>query len=155
MEITPPLIWFIAGVAFMIAEVLVPGFVLIFFTFGCWFTALFALLAEINLTTQILFFITLSLLLLFTLRKFCINTFRGIVIDNINDMCSESKIGRTAIATEPISSDVPGEIKVTGSFWRAVSDTPIEVGQSVLIVSQEPNDKLTYKVKPLNNGRNT
>jgi membrane protein implicated in regulation of membrane protease activity len=44
---------------------------------------------------------------------------------------------------------MPGEIKVMGSFWRAVAELEIEEGQSVLIESQESEDGLTFKVKPV------
>jgi len=43
---------------------------------------------------------------------------------------------------------MPGEIKIMGSFWRAISDIDIKEGQSVLIASQESEDGLTFKVTP-------
>jgi len=36
-----------------------------------------------------------------------------------------------------------------GSFWMAVADTDIAVGQSVVIESKESEDGLTFKVKTL------
>lgn len=44
---------------------------------------------------------------------------------------------------------MPGEIKVMGSFWRAIAEEAIEEGQSVLVDSQESEDGLTFKVKPV------
>ena len=44
---------------------------------------------------------------------------------------------------------MPGEIKVGGSFWRAIADTDIEEGQSVVIESHDSEDGLIVKVKPI------
>lgn len=149
MNLSPSLIWFLVGVAFLIAELLIPGFVLIFFTAGCWIAGLIVLLIDIELTTQILIFSVSSLALLFSLRKYSIKIFKGTILNDVDDRYRDSKIGKTAIVTKTITQNMPGEIKVMGSFWRAISDTKIEKGQSVLIESQESEDGLTYKVKPL------
>ena len=149
MNFSPSLIWFLIGVAFLISELLVPGFILIFFTAGCWITALVFFLINIELTIQIIVFIGSSLVLLFSLRKYAIKTFKGDTRDDIDDRYSDSKIGKTAIVTKAITQNRPGEIKVMGSFWRATSDTEIEEGESVLIESQASEDGLTFKVKPL------
>jgi membrane protein implicated in regulation of membrane protease activity len=149
MILSSSLIWFLIGVAFLIAELAVPGFILIFFTAGCWIAALVTWLSDIELTSQILIFIVSSLTLLFTLRKYSLKIFKGKTRANIDDLYTDSKIGKTAIVTETITSDMPGEIKVMGSFWRAVAEVEIEEGQSVLIEGQTSEDGLTFKVKPV------
>ena len=152
MILSPALLWFLVGVVFLIAELVVPGFILIFFTAGCWIAALAAWLFDAGLTTQIVIFVVSSLILLFALRKYSLKTFRGTTREDIDDNYSESKIGRTALVTKRITPAIPGEIKVMGSFWRAVAECQIEEGQSVRIVSQESEDGLTLKVKPLQGG---
>lgn len=149
MNISPSLIWFLAGVAFLIGELALPGVILIFFTAGCWITALLILFFDIELTSQILIFIVSSLTLLFVLRKYSLKIFKGKTLDSLDDDYTDSKIGKTAFVTKTITPDMPGEIKFTGSFWRAAADVEIEKGQSVLIESQEPGDGLTFKVKPV------
>lgn len=149
MNLSPSLIWFLVGVVFLIAELLIPGFILIFFTAGCWIAGLTVWLTDIALSIQILIFIISSLVLLFSLRNYSIKTFKGTIRDDLDDHYADSKIGKTAIVTKTISPGMPGEIKVMGSFWRAVSDINIEEGQSVLIANQESEDGLTFKVKPL------
>jgi len=152
MTISTPLIWFLVGVAFLIAELALPGFILIFFTAGCWIVAITIWFFDINLTNQIAIFIISSLILLFTLRKYSMKVFKGQTRDIIDDKYAESKIGKTAIVTKNISSTVPGEIKVMGSFWRAIADEEIEEGKPVLIESQESEDGLTFKVKLIKGG---
>lgn len=149
MILSPSLIWFLIGVAFLIAEIALSGFILIFFTSGCWIVALVTWLFDFELTIQILVFIVSSLTLLFTLRKHSLKIFKGKTRDSIDDHYTDSKIGKTAIVTKTISPNMPGEIKVMGSFWRAIAEEAIEEGQSVLVDSQESEDGLTFKVKPV------
>ena len=92
------LIWFLVGVAFLVSELMAPGFILIFFAAGSWVTALFTWLFGIDLTFQIALFVVSSLILLFTLRKIGLKTFKGDTLDNTEDRPSEAKIGKTAVA---------------------------------------------------------
>ena len=149
MILSSSLIWFLIGVAFLIAEIGLSGFILIFFTAGCWIVAFVTWLFDIELTIQILLFIVSSLTLLFTLRKYSLKIFQGKTRDSVDDHYTDSKIGKTAIVTKTISPNMPGEIKAMGSFWRANAEETIEEGQSVLIESQESEDGLTFRVKPL------
>ncbi len=149
MILSPSLIWFLVGVAFLIAEMIMPAFILIFFTAGCWIAAIVVWLFDIELTKQILIFLVASLTLLFTLRKYSMKIFKGKTQDDIDDHYTDSKIGKTAIVTIKIAPNMPGEIKVMGSFWRATANEDIEEGISVLIEKQETEDGLTFKVKPV------
>ncbi len=149
MSLSPSLIWFLVGVVFLFAELMIPGFILIFFTAGCWIAGISVWLLKIDLTTQVIVFTISSLVLLFTLRKYSLKTFKGTSLDNVDDTYTDSKIGKTAIVTKEITPGISGEVKVMGSFWRAVADTDIEIGQSVVIVNQESEDGLTFKVKIL------
>ncbi len=149
MILSPSLIWFLVGVAFLIAEAIMPAFILIFFTAGCWIAAVVVWLFDIELTNQILIFLVASLILLFTLRKYSLKIFKGKTREDIDDHYTDSKIGKTAIVTKKIAPNVPGEIKVMGSFWRAIADEEIKEGTSVLIETKESEDGLTFKVKPV------
>ena len=149
MTLSPSLIWFLVGVAFLIAEATMPAFILIFFAAGCWITALAILLFDIELTNQILIFLFASLILLFTLRKYSLKIFRGKTQNDIDDYYTDSKIGKTAIVTKKITPNMPGEVKFMGSFWRATANEEIEEGISVLIEKKESEDGLTFKVKPV------
>lgn len=142
-----PLIWFLVGVVFMLAEMLVPGFILVFFTAGSWIAAISLLIFNISLPVQLVIFIVSSLVLLFTLRKYSMRTFRGTTAEKMDDAYAESKIGKTAIVTQDIAPGKPGEIKMMGSFWRAVADREILSGESVEILSKDSEDGLTYRVK--------
>jgi membrane-bound serine protease (ClpP class) len=58
----------------------------------------------------------------------------------------ETMLGRTVNALSPIDTR-GGRVFIEGETWKAVSDTPVEVGQPVEIISIEG---LTLKVKPKN-----
>jgi membrane protein implicated in regulation of membrane protease activity len=143
------LIWFLIGAALLIAELMLPGLILIFFAAGCWVTALASSLLEIDLTIQIVIFIISSLALLFTLRKFAVKTFKGETRDQTDDHYADAKIGKMAVVTKTIYPHKPGEIKVMGSFWIAVSNQEIKEGTSVVIKSQTSEDGLTFQVNPV------
>ncbi|MBW2177563.1 MAG: NfeD family protein [Deltaproteobacteria bacterium] len=147
------LIWFLVGVAFLVSELMVPGFILVFFAAGSWVTALFTWQLDIGLTFQITIFVISSLVLLFALRKIGLKTFRGKALDNADERPTDAKIGRTAIVTQVITPNAPGEIKVMGSFWRATAETEIEAGVSVVVERQESEDGLTFRVKQISDHR--
>lgn len=149
MTLSPSLIWFLAGVVFLITELIFPGFILIFFTVGCWIAGVTVLLIDIDITIQVLVFIISSLVLLFTLRKYSLKIFSGGTSKYSADLYADNKIGKMAVVTKLIAPGVTGEIKVMGSFWRAVSKENIEEGKSVIIEGQESADFLTFKVKLL------
>lgn len=146
MNFSPELTWFIIGVVFLIAEMLTPGFILIFFAAGSFFAALAAWLINIEKTVQVSIFLISSLILLFTLRKYSLKIFKGSIHDEIDKIYTDSKIGKSAIVTKTIYPDKAGEIKAMGSFWTAVADTEIKKGTHVLIKKQESEDGLIFKV---------
>ena len=149
MSLSPQLIWFLIGVAFLIGEMALPGFILVFFTVGSWITALVVLSTNVTITGQVLVFIVSSLMFLFALRKYSLKTFKGTTRDEVDDHYMDSKIGKTAQVSKAITPHVPGEIKVMGSFWRAIADEEVAVGRSVIIESQASEDGLIFKVKSL------
>ncbi|MBF0203107.1 MAG: NfeD family protein [Desulfamplus sp.] len=151
MDISVALMWFFAGVICLIAELVLPGFIVIFFAGGCFIAALSAWLFDISLTVQTSIFLVSSLVLLFTLRKYSLKIFRGKVIDNLDDDYGNSKIGKHAVVTKTITPELPGEIKFMGSFWRATSAdlSTIKEGQAVVIERQVAESGLTFIVKAI------
>lgn len=146
---SPYMIWFLVGAVFLVTEFAAPGFVLVFFAAGSWVTALAVWLLDLSLTSQILVFVVSSLVLLFTLRQLSLKIFRGDTVEDIDDNYAKSKIGKTGVVTREITPRMAGEIKVMGSFWRAVSETAIEEGQPVVVTGAESEDGLTVTVEPV------
>ena len=147
------LLWFLVGVGFLLAEMLLPGFIVIFFCLGSWVAALSCVFTS-NLSIQIGVFIVASLVTLFTLRRIFLRTFAGQTKGGVDEELASSKIGKTAEVTKAISPHKEGEIKCMGSFWRAVSDKEIGVGRAVTITSTATGDGMTFNVQPVGGGDN-
>jgi membrane protein implicated in regulation of membrane protease activity len=144
-----PLIWFLVGVAFLIAELLLPGLILIFFCFGSFVAALVLLVADVSVQVQIAVFLVSSLILLFTLRKLFMRTFGGRFKDGADKELADRAVGRQALVTAAITPAAPGEIKFRGSFWRAAAEVEIPQGATVVIEGPASDDGLTFRVRPL------
>ncbi len=143
------LVWFLVGVAFLVIELVQPGFVLLFFGLGAFVTA-GAVLAfpELDVTLQIAGFVVASLVFLFSLRRFAIKTFTGKSHGGTGSEEADPKIGRTATVTRAIRPGAPGEVKCMGSFWRATAKTPLKAGALVVVTGKASADGLTLTVDP-------
>lgn len=149
MPISLYLIWFLIGIAFLIAEMMVPGFILVFFAGGSWIVAVTVFfLEDLNLTTQVAIFIVSSLVLLFSLRRYGLKTFQGKSKGGIDDEFSQ--VGQKAQVTKAIPIGGFGEIQLGGTFWRATAEVLIEQDQLVIVTGVDPNDGLIIQVKPIN-----
>lgn len=149
MTISAALVWFLAGVLFLVGELTTTAFVLVFFAAGCWLTALVVWVADIPFAGQIALFIFSSLVLLFTLRKYSLKTFRGDAKEGVDDTFAATLIGKRGIVTKQIAPPQSGEVSAAGSFWRAVADQVIDEETPVRIENQVPGDILVFMVKPI------
>ena len=147
-NISPALIWFFIGVGFLVAELGVPAFILIFFAAGAWLVALLLWMVNLGITAQVVVFMLSSISLLATLRKYSLKTFKGDITNTLDNSFTDTKVGQIAVVTKPIHPNQVGEVKVMGSYWRAVSDATLHEGQPALVVSIESEDGLTLKVIP-------
>lgn len=127
------LMWLVIGIIFAIAEMINNGFFLIWFTAGA-LAALITSLITSNVAIQLIVFLTISILLLLTLTKYCTTHFskRDAIATNIDAL-----IGKTGTVLEAIgehATDV-GQVKLDGEIWSAISsnDLPIKKGSKVII----------------------
>lgn len=140
------LIWFIVGIFFLLAEILLPGFVIFFFGIGGLVTSLFTYLFNIDsLIVQIIIFITSSVLSLIFLRKTFSKLFRGNVSGD--KILKDEFIGKKALVIHEIVPDsLNGKVEFNGTNWEAKSDIFIEKGTVVEIIERKD---LKLIVKPL------
>ena len=144
LQISPILIWFIIGIVFFVIELTMPGFIIFFFGLGAWLTALTILFVDLDITGQLLVFITVSLVCLLLFRVWMRNTFFGKTLLE-EDSVNASPTTATGIVVEEICPPNQGKIKYGGSFWQAEADVPIKVNTAVKIVRQK---NLLVKVRP-------
>ncbi len=142
----PALVWFILGLFFLLAELVAPGLVIMFFGIGAWIVALACLLKPISLNAQLIIFIISSAVVLISLR----NTFKSLfsghasAVQNPRKDMDDSFIGKRAVVKEAITPNKSGKVELNGTLWSADAAEEIAVGENVHIVSK---DNLTFKVK--------
>lgn len=143
-------IWFLAGAAFLLAELALPGFVLLFFALGAFAASLAAYALGLAVAGQFAVFIAASLAGLVLLRRLFLRVFRGRTHSEAGDDAEQDLgggAGKAAVATRAMGPGKPGEIKFRGSFWRAESAEHIGEGEDVVIVGQPKNDPGAYLVR--------
>ena len=148
----PELIWFLLGIALILLEFILPGVIIVFFGIGAVLTALLSWLGLLpSITAQLVFFCVCSPVLLFTLRRYLGNFFRGDVTDRNRFSGGGEYIGRTARAASLIEPGSPdGRIRFEGTDWKAVSAELIEEGEVVEIVAKS---NITFTVRKPAGGR--
>ncbi len=147
--IDPELAWFLVGLVLLLAELVTPGFVVIFFGIGAWVTALFvALDVTPTFDAQLITFMAASVVSLLFFRKKGKELFEGRKSGGYGaDDSIDSIVGEKAVVVEPISPRASGgKVEYNGSHWEADADVAIAKGATVTIVERR---NLTLIVKPL------
>lgn len=152
-----PLLWFLLGFAFLAVELVNPTLVLGFFGIGAWITAAVAL-GGLPLGWQVVLFLMASLLSLRLLRRRFRHVFggRAEAATDPHDYGGSSETapphplaGHAGRVSKPIRPDERGEVRIDGSFWRAVAAEPIPEGREVRVLGGAPEDSLVLRVEPL------
>jgi inner membrane protein len=147
MLTNPGLLWFIAGLAMLIAELFLPSLILMFFGLGAWVVVVLYFVFGIELPAQLIVFGASSLLLLVLLRSKMKAIFLGHVSSrqesgkNIEDF-----YGREARVTIRIEPARPGKVEFNGVAWDAESDDSIDADVRVKILDR---NGLRFKVARL------
>ncbi|WP_338668880.1 NfeD family protein [Pseudodesulfovibrio methanolicus] len=137
------LIWLGVGVVFVIAELAVPAFIVVFFGVGAFIAGATAFFGA-SVPVQLVVFGVSSVVLLILFRKMMAATFTG---EKAEDEQGPDVIGQQAEVVDPIRPPQPGRIKFQGSFWSARSSEPVEPGSMVRIVKRDENDVNAFVVK--------
>lgn len=149
---SPTVIWFCVGIAFLAGEILTMTFVLLFLGIGAMASAAFSLFSEDTALAFLVFSIASGgSFLLF--RGKLLSKLRGrkhAVSDN--DLAPQgvpgrpSQIGRTGIVTKAIRPGVEGEISLGGSFWRSVSQEELPEGAGVRVIGHHSDNDILLLV---------
>jgi len=139
--IDPALYWLIIGVMLFFLEMAVPGFVLFFFALGALVTALVAWLTPVGVAWQLALFISASLVSLLSLRGVIQKKFLSSASDAEDEEMDEDVLlavaGERGVVSMTISPSAEGQIKYSGTFWKATADEQIEEGEIISVVKQE------------------
>lgn len=141
----PEVIWFLIGLALFLLELVIPGFVILFFGVGAWLTALLCLIADPGVNVQIVFFAITSVIFLVLFRKMIQKKFFYSKVDH-SSAVEDEFTGREAIAVADFSPEKKGKVEFKGTTWNAESGSEIKGGQTVIIIEKE-NFKLNVEPK--------
>jgi membrane protein implicated in regulation of membrane protease activity len=132
----PELLWFLIGLVLFLLELVVPGFIIFFFGFGAWVTALICLVFHPGTNLQIIIFAITSVLSLVALRKIIQNKF-FYSKSNISEAVEDEFTGKEGIATTDFGKGKKGKVEFKGTTWNAESESEIKEGQAVIIIEKQ------------------
>jgi membrane protein implicated in regulation of membrane protease activity len=143
LEIDPEWLWLIGGVLLLIAELIAPGFFLVFIGGAAIATGIAAMLVPLSLPLQLAIFAVLAYLSArIGGRRAYAMKFDYSSDPFLNDRVKRL-LGRVVVATQPIDSN-GGRVRVGDSEWSARGG-PAQPGERVRIVDIEGN---CLKVEP-------
>lgn len=141
----PELFWFFIGLGLLLAELVIPGFFIIFFGIGAWITALVCLIWEPSVNLQMIIFGSTSVLALLGLRRMIQKKLFYNREDTANDIEDEFT-GKEAVAATDFGQDKIGKVFFKGTTWLSESKSDIREGQRVIILEKD-NFKLIVEPK--------
>ena len=136
MDLEPGWLWMIGGVLLLIAEVLAPGFFLLFIGSAAIATGAFTLLFGLGLPFQLALFALYSLLALMVGRRAYASSATASSDPNLNDRAAQL-IGRRVTAISAIDEH-SGRVQVGDGQWSARGG-PAEAGERVRITRVDGN----------------
>jgi len=141
------LIWFLIGVGFLVAEFIMPTFIMFFFAIGAIFVSIITAFSDLSINFQIILFAISSIISLVLLRNYMKNIFKGFESkgqDNYFD-----NLEKIAIVSKAIDANTFGEIKYKGTFYKAQSKISIREGRKVKVVSKGDDQGSFFTVEEL------
>lgn len=140
------LVWFIIGIFFLLAEIIMPGFIVFFFGVGGLVTALITYFFNVeSVFVQISIFILSSILCLVFLRNVFTQLFKG-KVSGQKDLKDEFIGKRAKVISEIRPNSLSGKVEFNGTNWEANSDYFIEKDSVVEITGRRD---LKLIVKPV------
>ncbi len=146
-EFSPWLIWFVVGVAVMLAELAVPGFVIIFFGLGCWGAAVVAVFAPHAYSAQLSVFLIVSLTSLVTLRKMAMRIFVGRSEGPGGEDMGNVPVGARINLDQDLQPGLTGRVRFRGTLWDAVSEDLLPAGSEAEIIGMDKSKGSCLKLK--------
>ena len=131
ITLSAAVIWLIVAAVLAIIEALTMGLSTIWFAGGA-VAAAIAAMAGCPFIAQFVIFLVVSILLLYFTRPLVKDKLKvGTTRTN-----ADALIGKTAVVTSDITAALPGQVKISGMEWSAVTEDgilPVEAGTTVII----------------------
>ena len=143
---SPALIWFIAGFVLVLAEMALPGVILVFIGLGAWVAAFAAWQGWADtLAEQTAVFAVSALVLLLLLRALFKSWFSGFSRDAKPAGALEEYVGGRVRVITPVGPGLTGKVEYKGAQWSAEGPEPLPPGATAVITDV---DGLCLRVKP-------
>jgi inner membrane protein len=143
LHLDPAWLWMIGGVLLLIAEVIAPGFSLIFVGAAGIATGLLSLALGLPLVLQLAVFAVMAFLAVrIGGKRFYASRYDYTSHPGLNDP-SQRLLGRVVVVTQPVDSN-GGRVRLGDSEWSA-RGAPAAVGDRVRVVDVDGN---CLKVEP-------
>jgi membrane protein implicated in regulation of membrane protease activity len=134
--LNPGWLWLIGGVVLLIAEIIVPGFFLVFLGAAAIAAGLFTMLFGLGTDAQLALFALYAVLAVMVGRRFYANRSGDHDGPRLNDPAARL-VGRTVVVVEPVDAH-QGRVTVGDSEWSARGG-PADAGDRVRITGVEGN----------------
>ena len=136
MDIHPGWIWAIGGLLLLIAEVIAPGFFLVFLGVAAIATGLFTLLFDLSLAPQLVLFVIYTALAVMIGKRWYAEPANADQSLRLNDP-SERMVGKSVLVVDPVD-DHGGRVRVGDGEWSARGG-PAAAGARVRVVAVDGN----------------
>ena len=143
LPISPEWLWLIGGVVLLIAELIAPGFFLVFIGAAAIATGIAALLLPLSIAVQLAIFAVLAVLAVRVGGRRAYAMRYDYSADPLLNDRGRRLLGKVVVAAQPIDSH-GGRVRVGDSEWSARGG-PAAIGDRVRIVDVEGN---CLKVEP-------
>ncbi|MBN2438345.1 MAG: NfeD family protein [Deltaproteobacteria bacterium] len=131
----------------MLAELAIPGFVIIFFGLGCWGAAVVAVFAPDAYSAQVIVFLIVSIASLMTLRRVAMRVFVGRSEGAETDDLGNVPVGARITLDQDLEAGQIGRVRFRGTMWDAVSEDRLSAGSDAEITGVDKANRSRLKIK--------
>ena len=143
MDLHPGWIWAIGGLMLLIAEIVAPGFFLVFLGVAAIATGLFTLLFDLSLAPQLILFVIYTALAVMIGKRWYAEPDHADQSIRLNDP-SERMIGKSVMVVDPVDEH-GGRVRVGDGEWSARGG-PAAAGARVRVIAVDGNCLLVENV---------
>jgi membrane protein implicated in regulation of membrane protease activity len=146
LDLHPGWIWAIAGLILLIAEVVAPGFFLVFLGVAAIATGLFTLLFDLGIVPQMVLFVIYTALAVMIGKRWYAEADHNDQNIKLNDP-GKRLIGKSVTVVDPVD-DHGGRVRVGDSEWSARGG-PAAAGERVTVTGVDGNCLTVEPHRPL------
>ena len=143
MDLHPGWMWAIGGLVLLIAEIVAPGFFLVFLGVAAIATGLFTLLFDLSLAPQLVLFVIYTALAVMIGKRWYAEPDHADQSIRLNDP-SERMVGKSVTVIDPVD-DHGGRVRVGDGEWSARGG-PAAAGARVRVIAVDGNCLLVENV---------